>query len=293
MAEEAKDRGNAAFKAREYEAAVHHYSDGIDLSPDNYVLYSNRSAAYAALNLNLLALKDAVKIYELRPDWPRTYVRLGSAHLGLGRLDQAICSFKLGLEIGPDDGLLKSGYEKAMSQAKKRAQPLKAHVFGDIFTAPSVWEKLKSDPDTVKFVHQRDFQRMMRELQQDPFNANKHSSDPRLLQALGVVLNVKFRVAKEPAPESGFMKVDKQRQQHNVEEEPEDEIEAKTNLEATIGNYITEIDLEDNINELEKEKQLSAFDRAGAILRMPKVMFPSYMIAALIFEFNIIIGYGN
>ncbi|KAK4740824.1 hypothetical protein SAY87_024412 [Trapa incisa] len=275
MAEEAKDRGNEAFIAGRYEVAVCHYSDGIELSPDDYILYSSRYAAYAALDLNHLALRDAVKTYNLQPGWPEAYSCLAYAHLSLGLLDQAICSFKLGLEISPDNDDLKSGYEDAVSQAKKQVEPLKPHEYGNIFGFSSFWEKLEADPDTAKFASQPDFLTMMREVEDDPFNANKYSADPRLLQAIGVLLNVRFRAAKEPVPESSLAesrskKVEEKKLQ-SIEEEPEYEIEVKKNYEATVRNYITEIDLEGNINELQKEKPSSALELALKLLRVPKI----------------------
>ncbi|XP_031394061.1 hsp70-Hsp90 organizing protein 1-like [Punica granatum] len=284
MAEEAKVRGNAAFKARDFEAAVRHYSDGINLSQDNHVLYSNRSAAYAALSQNLLALKDAVKTYKLRPDWPRTYVRLGFAHLWLGRLGQAIYSFKLGLEISPDDRDLKSGYEKAMLQARKRVKPVEWLLAGDIFMVPNMWWKLSSDPPNVKIAHQPDFIRMMQKIQKDPFEINKHSDDPALQHALGVLLCVKFRAAKPPDPESlladssapvlpaadersenGAMRVEKKQRRQIIEEESEDNIDPKKTLEAWIENYITETDLGGDVGMIEKEKRWSAATNLGKL----------------------------
>ncbi|OWM88398.1 hypothetical protein CDL15_Pgr003810 [Punica granatum] len=284
MAEEAKVRGNAAFKARDFEAAVRHYSDGINLSQDNHVLYSNRSAAYAALSQNLLALKDAVKTYKLRPDWPRTYVRLGFAHLWLGRLGQAIYSFKLGLEISPDDRDLKSGYEKAMLQARKRVKPVEWLLAGDIFMVPNMWWKLSSDPPNVKIAHQPDFIRMMQKIQKDPFEINKHSDDPALQHALGVLLCVKFRAAKPPDPESlladssapvlpaadersenGALRVEKKQRRQIIEEESEDNIDPKKTLEAWIENYITETDLGGDVGMIEKEKRWSAATNLGKL----------------------------
>ena len=47
QADEAKAKGNAAFQAQNYEEAIKHFTDGIELAPTNHVLYSNRSACTA------------------------------------------------------------------------------------------------------------------------------------------------------------------------------------------------------------------------------------------------------
>jgi len=45
----------------------------IDLAPKNHVLFSNRSAAYAKQENYTAALKDAERVLELKPDWPKVY----------------------------------------------------------------------------------------------------------------------------------------------------------------------------------------------------------------------------
>ena len=38
-----KDQGNAAYTAKDYASAIRLYSQGIELDPTNYILFSNRS----------------------------------------------------------------------------------------------------------------------------------------------------------------------------------------------------------------------------------------------------------
>ena len=70
-----KTKGNAALKAGNVDEAISFYSDAIELDPENHVLYSNRSAAYANSKKYYQALKDAEKTIELKPDWVK--VRVG------------------------------------------------------------------------------------------------------------------------------------------------------------------------------------------------------------------------
>ena len=67
MADEAKAKGNAAFSSGDFLSASRYFSDAIALAPDNHVLYSNRSAAYASLHKYSEALADAKKTVELKP----------------------------------------------------------------------------------------------------------------------------------------------------------------------------------------------------------------------------------
>ncbi|XP_041341241.1 leucine-rich repeat transmembrane protein FLRT1-like, partial [Pyrgilauda ruficollis] len=70
-AQELKERGNRALAAGDVGAAVGHYSAAIARDPNNHVLFSNRSAAYARLGDYSRALADACRTLELRPDWAK------------------------------------------------------------------------------------------------------------------------------------------------------------------------------------------------------------------------------
>ncbi|KAI4327089.1 hypothetical protein L6164_019590 [Bauhinia variegata] len=205
MADEAKAKGNAAFSSGDFAAAIRHFSDAITLSPDNHVLYSNRSAAYASLQKYAEALTDAKKTVELKPDWSKGYSRLGAAHLGLGQHDDAIAAYTKGLEIDPNNEALKSGLADAQSAASRhRAPPPTNNPFGDAFSGPEMWAKLTADPTTRVFLQQPDFVNMMQDIQKNPNNLNLYLKDQRVMQALGVLLNIRMRAPTEDTdmPES-------------------------------------------------------------------------------------------
>lgn len=66
-----KDKGNAALAAGNYDQAIEHYTQAIALDPNNHVLYSNRSAAYAKQGKYQNALEDAESTVKIKPDWPK------------------------------------------------------------------------------------------------------------------------------------------------------------------------------------------------------------------------------
>ncbi|KAM3687075.1 hypothetical protein ACB098_10G050000 [Castanea mollissima] len=196
MAEEAKAKGNAAFSAGDFPTAIRHFSEAIDLAPTNHVLYSNRSAAYASLNKYAEALTDAKKTVELKPDWSKGYSRLGAAHLGLAHYDDAVSAYKKGLEYDPNNEALKSGLADAqasVSRSRAGPPPPGNNLFGDAFSGPEMWAKLTADPSTRAYLQQPDFVKMMQEIQKNPSNLNLYLKDQRVMQALGVLLNLKFR----------------------------------------------------------------------------------------------------
>ena len=57
-AEEFKSQGNAAFAKKDYYEAIDNFSKAISLDANNHVLYSNRSASYACIQVLQFDVKD-------------------------------------------------------------------------------------------------------------------------------------------------------------------------------------------------------------------------------------------
>lgn len=95
------------------------FTQAIALQPENHILYSNRSAAYASKKEWDNALKDAEKTTEIKPDWAKGWGRKGAALHGKGDLLGANDAYEAGLKHDPNNAQLKSGLasvEKAMQQ---------------------------------------------------------------------------------------------------------------------------------------------------------------------------------
>lgn len=62
MADALKDQGNKAFQAKDYDKAIDLFTEALKLDPQNFVLYSNRSAAKAGKRDWTAALADAEEV---------------------------------------------------------------------------------------------------------------------------------------------------------------------------------------------------------------------------------------
>lgn len=117
-----KEAGNAAFKARDFEQAIVHFTAAIEADNTDAVFYSNRSAALAHLTRWEEALADAKSCVTLKPEWGKAWVRMGSAHVGLQEWSEAKEAFGRAMEIEPDDKSIQTSWEKADYQERQASQ---------------------------------------------------------------------------------------------------------------------------------------------------------------------------
>lgn len=96
-----KELGNAALKAGRLDEAVRHYTDAIQVDPENAVLYSNRAAVYLQQTKWSAALADAELAIEHRGNWEKGWARKGCALFGMSRFAEANQAFQQAREFAP------------------------------------------------------------------------------------------------------------------------------------------------------------------------------------------------
>ncbi|KYK62692.1 tetratricopeptide repeat domain containing protein [Toxoplasma gondii TgCatPRC2] len=111
-----KAKGNAAFQEGKYEDAVGFFTEAIKCTPDDAVLYSNRSGAYASLNKLEEALNDAEMCVKLRPAWGKGYSRKGLAEFRMMKYKEAEATYHKGLQVDPTNEQLKEGLNQVQQQ---------------------------------------------------------------------------------------------------------------------------------------------------------------------------------
>ncbi|XP_055712961.1 stress-induced-phosphoprotein 1 [Phlebotomus papatasi] len=111
-----KEKGNAALAAGKHDEAIVAYTEALTLNDQNYVIYSNRSAAYVKAGKYQEALQDAQKTVSLNPTWAKGYSRLGTALSFLDRTMEAYEAYNKGLQYDRSNAALLTG----LDEMKKR-----------------------------------------------------------------------------------------------------------------------------------------------------------------------------
>jgi len=86
-----------------YDKAITLFTEAIELTPDNHLLYSNRSQCYIQLKQWEKGLEDAEKCVVLVDEFTKGHYRKGYCLMELGRLDESELAFKEAYDLEPED----------------------------------------------------------------------------------------------------------------------------------------------------------------------------------------------
>jgi len=179
-AKELKDDGNECFKKQDYEKAIDYYTQAIQLEPNDHVLYSNRSACYINTNKPQLALQDANKCISSNPSWWKGYHKKGLSEFALNKLDEALESYKKGLEYDKDNQTIKSSIIEVEQRQKEENNPFAKN-----------FHKLYTDPKTSKYMSDPQFVNLLQMVMKDPNMLSQMiSKDPRFMDVFGVLMGI-------------------------------------------------------------------------------------------------------
>lgn len=209
-ADELKALGNKAIADKNFDDAIDKFTQAIAIQPENHILYSNRSAAYASKKEWDSALKDAEKTTEIKPDWAKGWGRKGAALHGKGDLLGANDAYEEGLKHDANNAQLKSGLasvEKAMQQEAGGFPGAGGDDPGAglsrMFNDPQLLQKLASNPKTSSYLSDPSFMTKLQQLQKNPQMTTDMFSDPRMIQVLGVMMGVDMEMRDSDPREQG------------------------------------------------------------------------------------------
>lgn len=101
MAQEHIAAGDRAFVDEDFDAAVKHYTQALELEPSSAV-YEARSNANIELEKFMEAVQDASKAIELDSSNAKAFLRKGTACFHLEEYETALQCFQQGQQLAPD-----------------------------------------------------------------------------------------------------------------------------------------------------------------------------------------------
>ncbi|KAI9722790.1 MAG: hypothetical protein M1828_004486 [Chrysothrix sp. TS-e1954] len=127
-AEQMKAAGNVAMQQKNYQEAIHQYTQAIERSPSNPIYLSNRAAAYSATQQHALAAQDAELAVASDPKYTKAWSRLGLARYALGDAKASMEAYKNGIDAEGNGGsdAMKKGYKTAKEKVEEQGGALDA-----------------------------------------------------------------------------------------------------------------------------------------------------------------------
>ncbi|EXJ80349.1 stress-induced-phosphoprotein 1 [Capronia coronata CBS 617.96] len=198
MADMLKAAGNAAIAAKNFDKAVEKFTQAIAIEPTNHILYSNRSAAYAWKKDYENALKDAIKVTEIKPGWVKGWGRKAAAMHGMEDLIGAGWAYKEGIKRDPN---IAQQYRPIIAAIDRTIEDAARAPMEKLFRDPQLMQKLAANPNTSKFLADPSFMAKLQQLQENPrLSRMDFFMEPPTLTVMIVLMGFEPK-APEPEPE--------------------------------------------------------------------------------------------
>lgn len=171
-AEEAKQKGNDFFRAKQWAEAVEQYEEAVKRAPNHAAIRNNLSAALCKIMDFNGAQRQVEKALELDPKYVKAWARKGDIEMVQKEYHKALESYQKGLNIEPDNAACKEGFRKVqqqiafgratMTEEEKKEQA--AHAM--------------ADPEIQAILQDPVLQQTLRDFQENPSAAQAAMNDP-------------------------------------------------------------------------------------------------------------------
>lgn len=171
-AEEARELGNAKFKASDWPGAVEAYSEMIKRAPDDPRGYSNRAAAFIKLLEFPSAIDDLDKAIKKDPKFIKAYIRKAQAYLGMREYSKCLdaCTEAHEHDVTKANAREIDGYQQKAISAMYSARENE--------TEEQTKERISRDPEIQGIMQDPVMQSILQQAQSDPAALQEHMKNP-------------------------------------------------------------------------------------------------------------------
>jgi len=168
LANEAKERGNIAFREGDWGNAIKEYEEAIKRDPSSAAYHNNLAAAFQKVNLFNDAKREVEKSLELDRNYVKAWAKKGDIEFFTKEYHKAVDSYRAGLQIEPTNQSCKDGLRKVTQKIGESSgqavdEERQAHAMAD----PEI-QSILSDP-TIRQV--------LSDFQQNPKHAQAAMND--------------------------------------------------------------------------------------------------------------------
>eukprot|EP00828_Plagiopyla_frontata_P025050 TRINITY_DN3199_c0_g1_i1.p1 TRINITY_DN3199_c0_g1~~TRINITY_DN3199_c0_g1_i1.p1 ORF type:complete len:374 (-),score=114.00 TRINITY_DN3199_c0_g1_i1:23-1144(-) len=123
IAENEKNKGNEALRAKDFNEAIQYYNKSLQFDPTYAITYCNRALAYLKLKKNYdQAISDCNNALKYDPGYLKAYFRRGKAFMEQKRYSKAIEDFQYIMEKEPQNSEVNAELKEARSQLSKQSE---------------------------------------------------------------------------------------------------------------------------------------------------------------------------
>ncbi|GJE84765.1 heat shock protein sti1 homolog [Phanerochaete sordida] len=171
-ANEAREEGNALFKAGDFAGAVKAYTEAIKRDPKDPRGYNNRANAYTKLAALPEALKDAEEAIKVDPKFIKAYIRKGHVLYAMRDYTKALETAQVATDLDEE----KKNTKEISDLAMKCQQALFSQRSGE--SEEETLERAMRDPEVAKIMGDPIMQSILQQAQQDPAALQDHMKNP-------------------------------------------------------------------------------------------------------------------